>query len=83
MVLMVDWRLCITQDPLVLGGKPVFAGTRIPVELVLHKLADGVEIDVLLQDYPELTEAFVRAGLAYAADLASDTGLLVLAPRPQ
>jgi uncharacterized protein (DUF433 family) len=82
MFFMVDWRSCITKDPLVLGGKPVFAGTRIPVDLVLHKLADGVDVDVILEDYPELTEESVRACLAYAADLASDTGLLVLAPRP-
>ena len=60
MVVVVDWRLFINQDPLVLGGRPVFSGTRIPVDLVLRKLADGVETDVILQDYPELTEESVR-----------------------
>ena len=75
--------MAVIFDPLVLGGRPVFSGTRIPVDLVLRKLADGVETDVILQDYHELTEESVRAGLAYAADLAFDTGLLVLAPRPQ
>jgi uncharacterized protein (DUF433 family) len=49
-------------------GKPVVRNTRIPVELVLRKLAEGAAIADLLDAYPRLTEEDVRACLEYAAD---------------
>jgi len=52
----------------VMLGKPVVRNTRIPVELVLRKLAEGATVADLLDAYPRLTEADVRACLAYAAD---------------
>lgn len=58
----------IEIDPAVMLGKPVVRNTRIPVELVLRKLAEGAVIADLLDAYPRLTEADVRACLAYAAD---------------
>lgn len=45
-------------------GKPVIRNTRIPVELVLRKLAEGARIDELLDAYPRLTEEDIRACLA-------------------
>jgi uncharacterized protein (DUF433 family) len=57
----------IVTDPAVMFGKPVVAGTRITVELILDKLAAGESIDDLLRAHPRLTEAAVRAALAYAA----------------
>lgn len=56
----------ITSDPAVMLGKPVIAGTRITVELILEKLAAGETVDDLLRDYPQLTRAAVEA--ARAAD---------------
>lgn len=56
----------ITTDPAILGGKPVIAGTRIGVDLILEKLSDGSSIDDILNDYPHLTRAQVVAALAYA-----------------
>ncbi len=47
-------------------GKPVVAGTRITVELILEKLAAGETIDQLLQAHPRLTEEAVRAALDFA-----------------
>jgi uncharacterized protein (DUF433 family) len=58
----------IEFNPSVMLGKPVIRNTRIPVELVLRKLADGAAVAELLDGYPRLTEADVRACLAYAAD---------------
>ena len=52
----------------VMLGKPVVRGTRIPVELLLRKLAEGATVADLLDAYPKLTENDVRACLAYAAD---------------
>jgi uncharacterized protein (DUF433 family) len=47
-------------------GKPVVKGTRIPVEIVLAKLAENPDFDDLFAAYPRLTLDDVRACLAYA-----------------
>lgn len=60
----------ITIDPAVCGGKPCVRGHRIWVSLILGMLADGMTIDELLEDYPQLEEADVRACMAYGAKLA-------------
>ena len=57
----------IILDPAILAGKPVIAGTRISVQLILEKLRDGWTIDELLEDYPQLSRAQIDAALAYAA----------------
>jgi uncharacterized protein (DUF433 family) len=53
----------ITIDPRVMTGKPLIKGTRMPVELVLAKLAANPDLDDLLLDYPELTIDQIRACL--------------------
>jgi uncharacterized protein (DUF433 family) len=57
----------IESDPAVMMGKPVVAGTRITVELILEKLAAGETVDQLLAAHPRLTREAVSAALAYAA----------------
>ncbi len=57
----------ITADPEILGGKPVIAGTRISVQLILEKIGDGWSIQDLLEDYPHLTREQIIAAIAYAA----------------
>ncbi len=59
----------IVRDPEVLVGKPVVKGTRIPVELVLAKLAANPDARELFVDYPRLTIDDVKACLAYAEHL--------------
>src|ERR1039458_9422511 len=49
-------------------GKPVIRGTRIPVELLLRKRAEGAAIEDLLDVYPRLVADDIRAALAYATD---------------
>jgi len=56
----------ITVDETVRFGKPVIAGTRVPVELVIAKLAGGMMIETLTEEY-DLTRDDVLAALAYAA----------------
>jgi uncharacterized protein (DUF433 family) len=63
---MIAGRIEINAS--VLQGKPVIRNTRIPVELLLRKLAEGATIDDLLDAYPRLVEEDIRACLAYAAD---------------
>ena len=59
----------IVSDPDIAQGKPVIAGTRITVELVLEKLGAGETVDDLLQAHPRLTREAVQAALRYAADV--------------
>ena len=56
----------IMVDPEILGGKPVVKGTRIPVALVLKRLAQDLDLTTLLAAYPRLTLEDVKACLAYA-----------------
>lgn len=63
---MVRGRIEI--NPAVMLGKPVIRGTRIPVELILRKLSEGASEAELLDAYPRLEPADIRAALAYAAD---------------
>jgi uncharacterized protein (DUF433 family) len=63
----------IQSNPQIMMGKPVIAGTRITVELVLEKLAAGETIEQLLAAHPRLTRQGVLAALDYAAQtLKSD-----------
>lgn len=57
----------IVSDPKVMMGKPVVAGTRITVELVLEKLATGRTFEELLDAHPRLTREDILAALAFAA----------------
>lgn len=61
----------VEVNPAVMLGKPVIRGTRIPVELILRKLAEGATHADLLDAYPRLTTADIQAALAYAADTLS------------
>ncbi len=55
----------IVVDPDIMLGKPVVAGTRITVELILEKLAAGKTIEQILEEYPQLSKESIFAALAY------------------
>lgn len=57
----------ITSDPAVMMGKPVVAGTRITVELILRKLGAGESFEQLLDSHPRLTRDAILAALEFAA----------------
>jgi uncharacterized protein (DUF433 family) len=57
----------IVSDPKVMMGKPVVAGTRITVDLILEKLGGGESIEAVLESHPRLTREGVLAALRYAA----------------
>ncbi|MBI5191505.1 MAG: DUF433 domain-containing protein [Nitrospirae bacterium] len=59
----------ITSDPSVMMGKPVVAGTRITVELILEKLAAGETAEQLIEAHPRLTREGIVAALAFAAEV--------------
>jgi uncharacterized protein (DUF433 family) len=58
----------IVIDPKIMFGKPVIKGTRITVELILRKLADGMSDAEILAHHPHLTVDDIRAAAAFAAD---------------
>jgi uncharacterized protein (DUF433 family) len=58
----------ITADPEILFGKAVIKGTRIPVDLILEKLAAGETIAQLLKAYPRITAESIQACLLFAAE---------------
>jgi len=49
----------IERDPDVLGGIPVFAGTRVPVQNLIDYLITGETIDAFLDDFPTVTRVHV------------------------
>ncbi len=53
-------------------GKPVVAGTRITVELILEKLAAGESIEQILEAHPKLTREKIQAALRFAAEALRD-----------
>ena len=57
----------IHSNPDVMMGKPVIAGTRITVALILEKLAAGETAEQILAAHPRLTREAILAALAYAA----------------
>jgi uncharacterized protein (DUF433 family) len=59
--------LLIQSDPAVMMGKPVVAGTRITVELILEKLAAGETPQQILESHPRLTIPALLAALDFAA----------------
>lgn len=65
---MLDWREHITSDPQVMLGKPCIKGTRIPVELIVRKIAAGETEADLLRGYPRLSHAAIQAALLFAAE---------------
>lgn len=64
----MNYSQIITIDPGKRSGKPCIRGLRITVYDVLGYLAAGISHAEILADFPDLTEADIRACLAFAAD---------------
>lgn len=70
----------IVVNPAVLVGKPVIKGTRVPVEAILKKLSQKIDVEEILRDFPRLTEDDVKAAILYAESLVEDTEVFPLLP---
>lgn len=57
----------ISADHRVMGGVPCINGTRIPVSMVVGRIAEGASEAEILEDCPQLTTDDIRAALGYAA----------------
>jgi uncharacterized protein (DUF433 family) len=73
----MDLKERITTNPEILLGKPVIRGTRITVETILRKLAEGATFDELLEAYPSLRREDILAALAYSAEVLAGEELIV------
>jgi len=72
----MNYQKYIERNPDIMLGKPIIKGTRITVELLMRKLANGYEIDDLLKSYFHLEREQIFAALEYAADMiASEDNL--------
>jgi len=65
---VINWKDYIASDPAILYGKPVIKNTRIPVDLILEKLAAGNTAATLLEAYPKISVEAITACLLFAAE---------------
>lgn len=72
---LYDMMRQIEIDPRRANGKPVVAGTRIPVTVILDQLAESGSVDAVLRKYPELTRDTVAAVLKYCHELIERTDI--------
>jgi len=68
----------IVVDPDVMAGKPVVRGTRIPVDAIIRRLAAGMSVSDVLEEYPNLQPADVKAALEYGARVVSGEDVVPL-----
>lgn len=67
-----EFRQRIMIDPKIMVGKPVIKGTRIPVELIVRMVAQGIPEKEILKEYPNLKPEDIRAALTYAAQVLAN-----------
>jgi uncharacterized protein (DUF433 family) len=65
----------ITVEPDKMGGVPCIRGLRIPVATVVGMIAEGMAVDEILADYPDLEAGDVRQALEYAAEAVRERQL--------
>lgn len=66
---MKDQGVVVHRDPDILGGTPVFVGTRVPAKALLDYLAGGHTLDDFLDDFPTVTRAQAVAVLEQGMQL--------------
>ena len=62
----------ITFDPTVMGGRACIRGMRMTVSLVVNLFANGMSVDEIVREYPDLEPEDIREALAYASALANE-----------
>jgi uncharacterized protein (DUF433 family) len=62
----------ITFDPQIMAGRACIRGMRITVSLVVNLVANGMTMEEILREYPQLETEDIRQSLQYAASLASE-----------
>ena len=68
----MDYQQHFARDPRICAGETVIKGTRVPLRTVLASLEEGATIEEIIRSFPTLTEADVRAAIAFAAASARE-----------
>jgi uncharacterized protein (DUF433 family) len=76
---LMNWQDHIVSDERVLLGKPTIKGTRIAVEFIIDRLAEGWSEEDILANYPRVTKSDLRAVFAFISEAIKD-GLLINFP---
>jgi len=74
---MMDWKEYITVDEDILAGKPIIKETRLSLELIFERLANGWTEAEILENYPNLNRESMQAVYSYAYECMKD-GLLFM-----
>jgi uncharacterized protein (DUF433 family) len=74
----MDWREHIHSDPHILGGKPVFKGTRFSVERVLKLMGAGWDYPRIAEEYPGVLPEHLNAAAAFAAHMMEDESYVAI-----
>ena len=70
----------IVVNTKIMVGKPIIKGTRVPVDAILKKLAQNIDAEEILEDFPRLTKEDIRAAIMYAESLVENTEIFPLTP---
>ena len=68
---MADPKLVVHRDPEILGGTPVFAGTRVPVRILFEYLEAGDSLEVFLDQFPSVRREQAIAALELAREVVA------------
>ena len=79
----MNWRLYIHTDPTILAGKPVIINTRLSVELLLDRLANGWTEQMIFESYPNLPKEALQAVYAFMLDTIKDDVFQISSPLRQ
>jgi uncharacterized protein (DUF433 family) len=70
----------IAVDPNQMGGRPCVRGLRIPVATIVGMIAEGMTVDEILDEYPDLEKDDIKESLHYAADAVRERDLTLFSP---
>ena len=65
----MDQRQIVHRDPKILGGTPVFVGTRVPVKILFDYLGAGDSLEVFLDEFPSVSREQAVAALELAREV--------------
>jgi uncharacterized protein (DUF433 family) len=68
---MVNRKLVVHRDPEILGGTPVFVGTRVSVKILFDYLEAGDSLEVFLDEFPSVSREQAIAALELARETLS------------
>ncbi|MCK4730521.1 MAG: DUF433 domain-containing protein [Candidatus Aenigmarchaeota archaeon] len=64
-----EFKTRIIVNPKIMVGKPIIKGTRIPADAIINRMAEGLTIKEILEDYPNLIQKDIKGALQYTAEV--------------